>query len=68
MNRFISIITLIITLTHVSAYAAKPREVAPSYAWRTMAPLGLHEPATIDTLLYDYPLKSVPSEVSLAWS
>ena len=68
MNRFISIITLIITLTHVSAYAAKPREVAPSYAWRTMAPLGLHEPATIDTLLYDYPLKSVPSEVSLAWA
>ncbi len=33
-----------------------------------LPPLGLHEPATIDTLLYNYYLKSVPSDVSLAWA
>lgn len=33
-----------------------------------LPPLGLHEPATIDTLLYNYYIQSVPSDVSLAWA
>lgn len=48
--------------------AAKPRKVEPAYAWRTIAPLGLHEEAGIDTLLYNYPLRSVPTEVSPVWA
>lgn len=51
----------------VAATAAKPRVVEPSYAWSLLPPLGLHEPATIDTLLYNYYQRSVPSEVSPAW-
>ena len=47
---------------------AKSPEIAPSYAWKMLPPLGLHEPATIDTLLCNYYLKSVPSDVSLAWA
>lgn len=42
--------------------------IAPSYAWRMLAPLGLREPATIDTLFEDYSRRSVPSEVSDAWA
>lgn len=47
---------------------AKSPVIAPSYAWKMLPPLGLHEPATIDTLLYNYYLKSVPNDVSLAWA
>lgn len=42
--------------------------VAPAYAWRTTEPLGLPVMASVDTLLYNYPLRSVPSEVSAAWA
>lgn len=47
---------------------AKKPEIAPSYAWSTLPPLGLHEPATIDTLLYNYYQQAVPSEVSKAYA
>lgn len=47
---------------------AKSPVIAPSYAWKMLPPLGLHEPATIDTLLYNYYKRSVPSDVSLAWA
>ncbi len=42
--------------------------MAPSYAWKMLPPLGLHEPATIDTLLYNYFRQYVPSEVSDAYA
>ena len=47
---------------------AKSPEIAPSYAWKMLPPLGLHEPATIDTLLYNYYIQAVPNDVSLAWA
>ena len=47
---------------------AKSPEIAPSYAWKMLSPLGLHEPATIDTLLYNYYIQAVPNDVSLAWA
>ena len=63
------IITVIVAITTaIGANSAKKVEVAPSYAWRTIEPLGLHETAPIDTLLYNYYQKSVPSEVSTAYS
>lgn len=43
-------------------------EVAPSYAWKLIQPLGLREEATIDTLFTDYCFESVPSAVSDAWA
>lgn len=41
---------------------------ALSYAWKVISPLGLHEPSTIDTLLYNYYQKSIPSEVTPAYA
>lgn len=41
--------------------------VVPS-AWTIIEPLGLREESTIDTLLYNYYLKSVPSAVSPAYA
>lgn len=46
----------------------KQRAIAPSYAWTAMQPLGLHEPASIDTLTYDYYRSFIPSEQSDAWA
>lgn len=48
--------------------AGKDSVVAPSYAWKMLPPLGLHEPATIDTLLYNYYRQAIPSAVSDAWA
>ena len=39
-----------------------------SYAWELLPPLGTHEPSTIDTLLYNYAQRSVPSAQSLAYA
>lgn len=37
-------------------------------AWSMLPPLGLHEPAPVDTLLYDYYKTAVPWAVSPAWA
>ena len=42
--------------------------IAPSFAWKLLAPLGLREESTIDTLFVDYSRRSIPSEVSDAWA
>ena len=39
-----------------------------SYAWTLLEPLGLREKSTIDTLLYNYYLRSVPSGISPAYA
>lgn len=62
------LLSLATLLLFCAAAFGKSPEIAPSYAWKMLPPLGLHEPATIDTLLYNYYLKSVPSDVSLAWA
>lgn len=46
----------------------KKQPVAPSYAWHVTEPLGLREPATIDTLPNNYGQQSVPSMRSDAWA
>lgn len=52
-----------------AVFAARPKGPDPStsYAWTLLPPLGLREPATIDTLYENYSRQSVPSEVSEAW-
>lgn len=51
-----------------ATHAAKKPVIAPSYAWKMMPPLGLHEPATIDTNFIDYSRQSIPSEISTAYA
>lgn len=51
-----------------SAPSSRKPVIAPSYAWKLLAPLGLREEATIDTLFENYSRRSVPSEVSDAWA
>lgn len=49
--------------------AAKGKQtLEPSYAWKATQPLGLHVPASIDTLLYNYYKQAVPSMVSNAYA
>lgn len=45
----------------------KGQQLAPSYAWKIIEPLGLHDPTTIDTLPINYGQRSVPSMASPAW-
>lgn len=54
--------TIFITGLVVAAIAvmqAKDPVIAPSYAWKMLPPLGLREPSTIDTTLYNYAQESV---------
>lgn len=60
-------ITVITALTALMAWAKGP-VVAPSYAWKVLPPLGIREPATIDTLLYNYYQLSIPAQVSPAYA
>lgn len=50
------------------AMQGKKTVIAPSYAWKVIPPLGLHEPATIDTLYQNYSLEFIPQEVSYAYA
>lgn len=68
MKRYILFYVAVALALIANVSLAKSPEIAPSYAWKMLPPLGLHEPATIDTLLYNYYLKSVPNDVSLAWA
>ena len=43
-------------------------ESKSSYAWTVIDPLGLRQEASIDTLLYNYYHKSVPSGISSAYA
>ncbi len=51
-----------------SSPAKRRAPLAPSYAWTASEPLGLHEPAQIDTLFEDYHRRSIPSAGSPAWA
>ena len=59
---------IVFAMVAVVSMAAKKQTLEPSYAWTATPPLGLHSPATIDTLLYNYYKLSVPSMVSDAYA
>lgn len=67
LRRAIPLIIFCIAACIGAAGQKKATVIAPSYAWTMLPPLGLHESATIDTLLFDYSMESVPSAVSPAW-
>lgn len=61
-------ITLVVFLSLLAvAGAQKRQQLAPSYAWRIVEPLGLREETSIDTLPINYGQRSVPSMASPAW-
>lgn len=70
MKKYIRPITVaLITVSVVmSLTSAKKQEVAPSYAWTLLEPLGMRETSTIDTTLYNYYLSCVPSARSAAYA
>ena len=68
MKRLLTAILILVTAAATAALMAKMPQLKPSYAWRMIEPLGLHEPATIDTLPDRYAQRSVPSELSDAWA
>ena len=41
--------------------------IGPSFAWKLIQPLGLREPAGIDTVFENYCRQAIPSAVSDAW-
>ena len=47
---------------------AREPQLAPSYSWKIMPPLGLRDPAEIDTLYTNYSLRFVPQTVSPAYA
>jgi len=62
------IISIIAILGGAANSQAKKTKLEPSYAWKIVPPLGLREPATIDTLYQDYSLEFIPQEVSSAYA
>lgn len=52
----------------LNLYGAKRQTFAPSYAWKLLPPLGVREPATIDTLFENYSMRFVPQLGSRAWA
>ena len=66
--------TLVLLAAIGTTHAAEPKKkgnevkVAPSFAWTASEPLGLHFPATIDTLFEQYHHRFIPSFRSLAWA
>lgn len=53
---------------HETSGTHKTPVVAPSYAWKLFSPLGLREPAAMDTLMLNYSQESIPSLVSDAYA
>lgn len=65
---FVTFITIFLTLLGSRGLLAADPVVAPSYAWGILQPLGLHSPATIDTLLYNYYRTAIPTSESPAFA
>lgn len=61
------IILLACAISAVPLYAKKT-QVAPSYAWEMLPPLGLHESAEVDTVLYNYYQQAIPLAQSFGYT
>lgn len=62
---------LLMILFCISLYAGadEPNNIeSKSTAWTLLPPLGVHEPSTIDTTLYNYAQRSVPSAQTPAYA
>ena len=63
-----TLLSIIILLSAIGSISSKNPVLAPSYAWKLIEPLGLRQPSTIDTVMFNYAQESVPSAVSDAWA
>jgi len=68
MRKFLALILLLFLIPSFGYAQKKKKQLAPSYAWKLIQPLGLRESATIDTTLIDYYRRSIPSYVSNAYA
>ncbi len=68
MKRIIIAIFILVSCIMASAQQDSTIIKVEPYAWKLISPLGLHEPTTIDTALYNYYQLSVPSEVTPAYA
>lgn len=62
------IIITIIAVTAMGLWGKEETTTVTPTAWTVLSPLGLHEPAVVDTMMLNYSRQSVPSEVSDAWA
>ncbi len=67
-NRFQFFIYPAMILCAVLIAQGKKTVLEPSFAWKAVPPLGLREPATIDTVYQNYSLEFIPQEVSYAYA
>ena len=67
-NKLKIYIYLTVAFCTVFMVQAKKTVLEPSYAWKAVPPLGLREPASIDTLYQNYSLEFIPQEVSYAYA
>ena len=63
MRKTLFTIILLTLILGTITVAGRQTEVAPSFAWTAMPPLGLHQEADIDTSMIDYSRQAVPSEI-----
>lgn len=68
IQKLTRILALILVCSAPFIGMAKRTVLAPSYAWIDVPPLGLREPASIDTLYQNYSLEFIPQEVSRAYA
>ena len=66
MKKFL--LFVVVSIISLAASAEKKQVLEPSYAWTATPPLGLHSPATIDTLQYNYFREFIPSQISDAYA
>lgn len=63
------ILLMILFCISLHAGADEPNNIeSKSTAWTLLPPLGVHEPSTIDTTLYNYAQRSVPSAQTPAYA
>lgn len=67
MKKYYFLFITILTAGFMSINAKDP-EVAPSYSWRMLEPLGLREEVPMDTSLYNYFQGAIPSAYSPAFA
>lgn len=66
--RIFPIVCIISAIMPLAALSEKGEVIPPSYAWDILPPLGLHEPATIDTLFQNYAQRSVPTDQHIVYA
>lgn len=62
------IATFLAAVGFAFSLSAKMPVLDPSFAWKIIPPLGLHEPSTIDTLYTNYSLRFIPQTYSPAYA